>query len=66
MHSNGAHNLLSTMRVGVIRGGAEVEIWKRSYQVSSEYHKDSKGNKVVRAGEQVTRTAEPVATSTAA
>lgn len=28
-HSNAAHNLLSTMRVGVIRGGCEVEIWKR-------------------------------------
>ena len=28
MHSNAAHNLLSTMRVGVIRGGCEVEIWK--------------------------------------
>lgn len=28
-HSNAAHNLLSTMRVGVIRGGSEVEIWKK-------------------------------------
>lgn len=28
-HSNAAHNLLSTMRVGVIRGGMEVEIWKQ-------------------------------------
>ncbi|KAJ5089225.1 hypothetical protein N7532_007909 [Penicillium argentinense] len=28
-HSNAAHNLLSTMRVGVIRGGGEVEIWRR-------------------------------------
>ncbi|KAH7137670.1 hypothetical protein EDB81DRAFT_724730, partial [Dactylonectria macrodidyma] len=28
-HSNAAHNLLSTMRVGVLRGGCEVEIWKR-------------------------------------
>jgi stearoyl-CoA desaturase (delta-9 desaturase) len=28
-HSNAAHNLLSTMRVGVVRGGMEVEIWKR-------------------------------------
>lgn len=25
-HSNAVHNLLSTMRVGVIRGGCEVEI----------------------------------------
>lgn len=27
-HSNAAHNLLSSMRVGVIRGGGEVEIWR--------------------------------------
>lgn len=29
-HSNAAHNLLSSMRVGVLRGGGEVEIWKKS------------------------------------
>lgn len=29
-HSNAAHNLLSTMRVGVIRGGIEVEVWKQT------------------------------------
>ncbi|RAL08457.1 acyl-CoA desaturase [Aspergillus homomorphus CBS 101889] len=29
-HSNAAHNLLSMMRVGVIRGGSEVEILKRA------------------------------------
>jgi stearoyl-CoA desaturase (delta-9 desaturase) len=28
-HSNAAHNLLATMRVGVLRGGQEVEVWKR-------------------------------------
>jgi stearoyl-CoA desaturase (delta-9 desaturase) len=28
-HTNAAHNLLSTMRVGVLRGGVEVECWKR-------------------------------------
>lgn len=28
-HSNAAHNLLSSMRVGVIRGGGEVEIWRK-------------------------------------
>lgn len=27
-HSNAAHNLLSTMRVAVIRGGSEIEAWK--------------------------------------
>ncbi|KAL5355654.1 acyl-CoA desaturase [Aspergillus floccosus] len=30
-HSNAAHNLLSTMRVGVIYGGGEVKIWKRTH-----------------------------------
>lgn len=29
MHTNAAHNLLSTMRVGMLRGGVEVEAWKR-------------------------------------
>ncbi|CAH0028332.1 unnamed protein product [Clonostachys rhizophaga] len=29
-HSNAAHNLLSTMRVGVLRGGGEVEVLKRN------------------------------------
>jgi stearoyl-CoA desaturase (Delta-9 desaturase) len=29
LHSNAAHNLLSTMRIGVLRGGVEVESWKR-------------------------------------
>ena len=28
-HSNAAHNLLSTMRIGVLRGGCEVEAWKQ-------------------------------------
>ncbi|KAF2705579.1 hypothetical protein K504DRAFT_505983 [Pleomassaria siparia CBS 279.74] len=28
-HSKVAHNLLATMRVGVLRGGQEVECWKR-------------------------------------
>jgi stearoyl-CoA desaturase (Delta-9 desaturase) len=67
-HSNAAHNLLSTMRVGVIRGGAEVEIWKRANYENKdvEYVKDASGHKIVRAGEQLTRIAEPVATSAAA
>jgi stearoyl-CoA desaturase (Delta-9 desaturase) len=66
-HSNAAHNLLSTMRVAVIRGGMEVEIWKRS-QAEKEGMaiKDENGNKIVRAGAQVTRTAEPVVSAEAA
>lgn len=34
--SNAAHNLLSTMRVAVLRGGCEVEIWKRGEKHSDE------------------------------
>jgi stearoyl-CoA desaturase (delta-9 desaturase) len=34
-HSNAAHNLLSTMSVGVIRGGGEVEIWRHRNKQNS-------------------------------
>lgn len=37
-HSNAAHNLLSTMRVGVLRGGCEVEIWKRAQFENKDVH----------------------------
>ncbi len=68
MHSNAAHNLLSTMRVGVIRGGCEVEIWKRAQRENKDvqFHKDGQGQKIIRAGNQVTKIAEPVATAGAA
>ncbi|OAA56661.1 Delta-9 acyl-CoA desaturase, heme/steroid binding domain-containing [Niveomyces insectorum RCEF 264] len=67
-HSNAAHNLLSTMRVGVLRGGCEVEIWKRAHYESKDisYVTDSSGQRIVRAGDQVTRVAQPVATAHAA
>ncbi|GME35938.1 putative acyl- desaturase protein [Neofusicoccum parvum] len=65
-HSNAAHNLLSTMRVGVIRGGMEVELWKRQHQKDgAEYVKDSYGNRVVRADDQVTRRRAPQVVSAA-
>lgn len=68
MHSNAAHNLLSTMRVGVIRGGCEVEIWKRAQKENKDiqYSKDDQGQKIIRAGNQVTKISEPVATAGAA
>ena len=68
MHSNAAHNLLSTMRVGVIRGGCEVEIWKRAQRENKDvqYDTDGQGRKIIRAGNQVTKIAEPVATAGAA
>ncbi|KAK6822748.1 acyl-desaturase [Apiospora arundinis] len=55
-HSNAAHNLLSTMRVGVLTGGGEVEIWKRAMV---EMVKDSTGEGIVRAGDQVTQAVLP-------
>ncbi|CAG8185051.1 unnamed protein product [Penicillium salamii] len=36
MHTNAAHNLLSSMRVGVIRGGGEVEIWRHQNSQKGE------------------------------
>lgn len=68
MHSNAAHNLLSTMRVGVIHGGMEVEIWKRAQRENKDvqFDKDGQGQKIIRAGNQVTKIAEPVATAGAA
>jgi stearoyl-CoA desaturase (delta-9 desaturase) len=56
-HSNAAHNLLSTMRVGVLRGGCEVEIWKSAQFENKEvsYGNDSTGNCIIRAGNQVTK-----------
>ncbi|KAI5920261.1 acyl-CoA desaturase 1 [Camillea tinctor] len=67
-HSNAAHNLLSTMRVGVLRGGCEVEIWKRAQMENKDvsYVNDSTGRRIVRAGDQVTRVAQPVASADAA
>ncbi|KAI1075618.1 delta-9 fatty acid desaturase [Whalleya microplaca] len=67
-HSNAAHNLLSTMRVGVIRGGCEVEIWKRAQMEKDggAFVTDSSGRRIVRAGDQVTRIAQPTVSAEAA
>jgi stearoyl-CoA desaturase (delta-9 desaturase) len=61
-HSNAAHNLLSNFRVGVIRGGCEVEIWKQATKENKDSVPavDSTGRRIVRAGAQVTRMAEPL------
>ncbi|CAJ2513774.1 Uu.00g018930.m01.CDS01 [Anthostomella pinea] len=68
LHSNAAHNLLSTMRVGVLRGGCEVEIWKRAQMENKDvtYVNDSEGRRIVRAGDQVTKVAQPTASANAA
>jgi stearoyl-CoA desaturase (Delta-9 desaturase) len=67
-HTNAAHNLLSTMRVGVLRGGCEVEVWKRAqYESKGGVHvSDSAGHKIIRAGDQVTRLTQPLASADAA
>jgi stearoyl-CoA desaturase (delta-9 desaturase) len=68
LHSNAAHNLLSTMRVGVIRGGCEVEIWKRAQLENKDATvvNDTSGQKIVRAGNQLTKVAQPAASADAA
>jgi stearoyl-CoA desaturase (delta-9 desaturase) len=58
-HSNAAHNLLSTMRVGVLRGGQEVEVWKKPW-VAMEGHGSAK------ILDQVTRIEKPVVAAVAA
>jgi stearoyl-CoA desaturase (delta-9 desaturase) len=58
-HSNAAHNLLSTMRVGVLRGGQEVEVWKKQW-VAMEGHGRAK------ILDQVTRIEKPVVAAVAA
>ncbi|KAK3687529.1 hypothetical protein B0T22DRAFT_130980 [Podospora appendiculata] len=67
-HSNAAHNLLSTMRVGVLRGGCEVEIWKRAQSENKDVAtvNDTTGLRIVRAGNQITKVSQPVATADAA
>lgn len=67
-HSNAAHNLLSTMRVGVLRGGCEVEIWKRAQFENKDvtYMNASDGQRVIRAGSQPTKVPQPVASADAA
>lgn len=62
-HSNAAHNLLSTMRVGILRGGLEVEVWKTGVERASGI---TKRNGAVRAGDEITRVAAPVAVAIAA
>ncbi|KAI8939761.1 stearoyl-CoA 9-desaturase [Plenodomus lindquistii] len=64
-HLNAAHNLLSTMRVGVLRGGQEVEIWKRGSNVNGKLLESEK-EYLLHIGEQVTRVAAPLAAATAA
>lgn len=55
-HSNAAHNLLSTMRVGILRGGQEVEVWK--HQRAAEVK--------VNIMNQVTRVEKPALAAVAA
>lgn len=42
------------MRVGIVRGGMEVEIWKRHQaETGRPPVKDSEGQRIIRAGEQI-------------
>ncbi|KAH9861930.1 hypothetical protein IAQ61_010131 [Plenodomus lingam] len=64
-HTNSAHNLLSTMRVGVLRGGQEVEIWKMG-ATANEHLLKSEKSFVLPMGEHATRVAPPAVAATAA
>jgi stearoyl-CoA desaturase (delta-9 desaturase) len=67
-HSNAAHNLLGTMRVGVIRGGSEVEVWKTAQRENKDatIMSDSNNAAILRAGLQATRVQVPVMSAGAA
>jgi stearoyl-CoA desaturase (delta-9 desaturase) len=67
-HSNAAHNLLSTMRLGVLRGGCEVKIWKRANSESKDmsYVSESASQRIIGAGSQVARVAQSIASVDAA
>jgi stearoyl-CoA desaturase (Delta-9 desaturase) len=56
------------MRVGVLRGGCEVEIWKRAQAENKDVATivDSAGRRIIRADSQVTRVSQPVASADAA
>lgn len=56
------------MRVGVLMGGSEVEIWRRAQAENKDVFTvvDSTGQPIVRAGAQVTRMAQPAASADAA
>lgn len=55
------------MRVGVIRGGMPVDIWRRAQLENKEgVFKTATGERIVRAGEQPTKLVEPMAIANAA
>ncbi|EPX72095.1 acyl-coA desaturase [Schizosaccharomyces octosporus yFS286] len=58
-HTNGAHNLLATYRIAVVRGGMEVEVWKSGAGEKMPM-KDTFGQRIVRVGEQPTRLQPPI------
>ena len=56
------------MRIGVLRGGCEVEIWKRAQAENKDVAavNDTTGQRIVRAGNQPTLVTQPVASADAA
>lgn len=52
-HHNAAHNLLANMRVAVVRGGCEVEVWKKAHAERKDQDPlESNGQPIYRAGQQ--------------
>lgn len=55
-HSIAAHNLLATMRIAVLSGKEELQVWQKQTEenVKVPLMRDSKGNRIVRSGGQDT------------
>lgn len=54
-HTNSAHNHVASMRIAKIRGGCEVEAWKKAQKDGFQLVPDGDRTRVIRAGQQVTR-----------
>lgn len=67
-HSNAAHNLLATMRIAVLKGSSEQDVWKQEQRENKEIplKNDSEGKKIVRSGEQATMSVSHSTTAGAA
>lgn len=54
-HTNAAHNFVASMRVAKIRGGCEVEAWKKAQKDGFGLVRHGDKTRVIQAGQQVTR-----------
>lgn len=65
-HHNAAHNLLANMRVAVVRGGCEVEVWKKAHAERKDQDPlESNGQPIYRADQQPSKVASVMGTPSA-